>query len=229
MTVDRSEVNQMAKFLMASRELGSVPQATSMPDYGDYGDLPESAPAELREHGIVPRTAQSIAPPVPLNTGDVSEMKAILQRFHKAANNVVSDAPNDRPLRESLITEELPSGVRIGRWEIVANQIGKKKYYDVAHAVTNERIASELLLYEAAYGLVRILNEGGKINSPDVLNLLRAEQDYAGAIHDMRLFKHHLAKSPDSPRAAIYEDRYSDAKRKAISARDRVEKLSGTF
>lgn len=153
-------------------------------------------------------------------------MKAILERFHNAADNVLSEVPIDRSLRESLRMEPTPHGARMGSWEIVVHQSGKRKLYDVVHTATQDTIAADLMLYEAACGLARQLNEGGHINSKIVMELLRAEQSYAGAVHDMVLYKHHLTKSPNSPRRPIYEDRYGAAKRQAVAFRDQVKKLS---
>ncbi len=236
---ERSEIDQMTKFLLATQNLEAPPASVPTLPGSEYDTLPadllvtDAAPdlADLNGYSRVAApsmNANDIAvTPMPVGSGAVSEMKDILARFHGAAGNIIAEAPMDRPLREALITEETPQGARIGHWEIVVNPVGKKrKVYDVVHAMTHQKLASELLIYEAALGLVRHLNNGGRINSSEVLDLLKSEQEYAGAIHDMRLYKHHLTKTPNSPRAAIYEDRYGQAKRKAVAARDRVEKLS---
>ena len=65
------------------------------------------------------------------STDGVAAMKTILERFHSAADNVVTDAPHDRVLREALATEETTRGARIGSWEIRVNQDGRYKQYEV--------------------------------------------------------------------------------------------------
>jgi hypothetical protein len=157
---------------------------------------------------------------------DVAEMKAILERFYAAADHVVTEAVSDRELREALATEPTPNGARIGAWEIRAYQSGQHKLYDVVNGTTGQPLAAALLLYEAAHGLVRMLNNGGRINSPDAIELLRAEQEYGSRVHDMALFKHRLLRQPTDPRAGVFEARYLDAKRRATQARERVSRLA---
>jgi len=168
------------------------------------------------------------AGPAPSSGGDsgVAEMKAILERFHAAADNVLSEGSIDRELREALVTEPTNTGARIGAWEIRAHVSGSHRLYDVVNILTNQPLARDLLLYEAARGLVRILNEGGRINSGSAIELLRAEQEYGQLVQDMVLYKHRLTKQPNSPRRLVFEARYGDAKRRAVLARERVHKLS---
>jgi len=192
--IDRSEVNQMAKFIAAMGGSG----------------------AETSSDNAKPALAND----------SVAQMKVILERFYAAADNVVTEAPTDRVLREALVTEPTVNGARIGSWEIQVNHGGKYKQYDVINVLNGEPLAADLLLYEAAYGLVRILNEGGRINSADAIELLRAEQEYANRVQDMVLYRHRLEKSPTSPRVTVFEARYGDAKRRAALARDRVCKLA---
>jgi hypothetical protein len=155
------------------------------------------------------------------------DMKLILERFYTAADNaadIVNDqATYDRELREALHTEETPGGSRIGNWEITIREEGRRKFYNVGQGEVY--IASDLLLYEAAQGLVRILNNGGRLNSPQAINLLRLEQVYASALNDAVLYKHYLVKHSHDPRLAVFEARYSAAKHRAITARDRIFNL----
>ena len=160
---------------------------------------------------------------IPTTTGDesVQAMKLILERFHSATDKVVADI-EDRELQEALLTESHGTGARIGNWEIHPHQSGKRRLYDVMHSTSGERVLADLMLYEAARRLVRILNGGGHLNSREAVDVLRTEQDYAGAIHDMVLFRHKLTRYPDSPRAPIFEARFDDAKRRALVARNRL-------
>jgi len=141
----------------------------------------------------------------PVANTDVAKMKAILERFHTAADNIVAEAPIDRELREALLTEPTNTGARIGVWEIRVHTSGKRKLYDVISVLNDQALARDLLLYEAARGLVRILNEGGRINSHTAIELLRAEQEYGQLVQDMVLYKHRLTKQPNSPRRAAIE------------------------
>ena len=195
--IDRSEVNQMAKFISA---LGA--ETTANPTVATTTALPGD-PA-------------------------VAEMKTILERFHTATDQIITEATYDHELREALVTESTDSGARIGSWEIQVHRSGQHKLYDVVNIVSGEPLAVDLLLYEAARGLVRILNEGGRINSVGAIELLRAEQEYGSRVHDMILYKHRLTKNATSPRRNVFEARYGDAKRRAILARERVCQLAET-
>lgn len=193
--IDRSEVNQMAKFMAA---LDNLPETTT---------------------NAVPTSARPGDPAV-------AEMKTILERFHSATDQIITEASYDHELREALVTEVTETGARIGSWEIQVHLSGQHKLYDVVNVISGEPLAVDLLLYEAARGLVRILNEGGRINSTGAIELLRAEQEYGSRVHDMVLYKHRLTKNTASPRRTVFEARYGDAKRRAVLARERVCKLA---
>jgi hypothetical protein len=196
--IDRNEVDQMAKFMAAIQ--------------------PDSVRGPSSETGSPRATA--------VDTSAVAEMKLVLERFHAAADHVVTEAPDDRELREALMTEVTERGARIGSWEIRVHAAGQHKLYDVVNVLNGESLAADLLLYEAARGLVRILNEGGRINANDAIELLRAEQEYNSRVQDMVLYKHRMTHNPRSSRLAVFEDRYTDARRRAVLARERVMRLS---
>ena len=80
-------------------------------------------------------------------------------------------------------------------------------------------IAENLFLYEAAHGLVRILNAGGKINSREAMGLLRAEDDYATALNEAARYKHYITKNPRDARKSVFEAKFSAARQRAIQAR----------
>ena len=208
MTVERSEVNQMAKFMTA---LGNNPDT-------------------LTEMAYVPPESNSVAPPPPMvGTQAVSEMKDILQKFYDASTNVIAEAPIDKSLREALVMKKTKRGAIIGNWEIIVSESGKRKYYDVIHKETSEIIASQLTLYEAACGLARALNEGSFINSKDVVELLRSELDYSNAVSEMIIYRQYLKKHPNSNKAGLYETRYTEAKHKAVNSKNKICALSESF
>ena len=208
MTPNKQEVDQMANFM---RALNTQPSAL--------------APAMLLSEQQEP--AISRTPLSPGAIGGIQEMKSILERFYTASQSITEEASSDPELREALMTERTSRGSRIGEWEIQVREDGKRKFYDVVQIDGSACIASDLLLYEAAHGLVRILNGGGKLNSKPALGLLRAEQDYASALNDAVLYKHYIVKNPRGARTPIYEAKYSAAKQRAIAARDTVTSFAG--
>lgn len=209
MTVSREEVDQMASFMRAL----NTPETIET----------DSQPTPVAESVERQRASPAVIP-------GVQEMKDILTRFHNAADGAVqrvtTEAESYPALREALVTERTPRGSRIGGWEIQMRQEGKRKFYDVVTSDGSNCIAADLTLYEAAHGLVRILNNGGKLNSQDAINLLHAEQDYTSALNDAVLYKHYLSKNPHDKRVAVFEAKYSAAKSRAVTARDKVSAIS---
>jgi hypothetical protein len=206
--VSREEVHQMTNFMRALN--GNDEQTFSEP-----AAMTKSL-TETRQHMPLPVTADGTA-----------EMKDVLTRFYAATDSAIREsASGDAELREAMMTERTTHGSRIGGWEIEMRVEGKRKFYDVIQSGGATRIAADLTLYEAAHGLVRILNEGGRINSPQAINLLRAEQDYASALNDAVLYKHYLVKHPNDRRSRIFEARYSAATHRAVNARDKVYTIS---
>ena len=151
----------------------------------------------------------------------VHAMKTILEKFHAVTDDLITDQTNDVELREALLTEAIENGVRVGMWEIHTRDSGKRRLYDVVSAA-GDVLARDLMLYEAARRLVRILNDGGHLNCREAVEVLRTEQDYASAIHDMVLFRHQMTKYPNSVRAPIFEARYGEAKRRALHFRSHL-------
>jgi hypothetical protein len=205
MTINQKEVDQMASFMRAL----SATEADASPI--------------LRNEAVQPNVVGT--------PSATHEMKLILERFHAAADNtavkVTEQAIYDPELREALTMEQTPRGSRIGVWEIEMREEGKRRFYSVEQSGIT--IATDLLLYEAAHGLVRILNGGGRMNSPQAINLLRLEQDYTSALNDAVLYKHYLVKNPRDDRIRVFEARYSAAKHRAIMARDRIAAISDRY
>jgi hypothetical protein len=199
--VERSERDQMAKFMQALN--GANPAMES-----DEWESPAT--------GFTPPSQAALT----------QDMRLILERFHNAAEYVQTLTHEDKELQEAMLTERTPTGSRIGQWEIRVHQSGRRSSYDVAQVGEDAGLVCDLTLYEAAHGLVRIFNGGGKVNSPVALELMQAENAYSSALHDAVRFKYRLENNPSRSKATIYEARYSDATRRALRARDRVMDMS---
>jgi len=162
---------------------------------------------------------------------DVSAMKNILEAFRgiNTPEALTTRAINDRELREALITEPTDRGARIGSWEIVVNEneMGLKTF-DVINVITNEPIATDLSLYDAAHGITRALNEGQMINSQHIRGILTAEYEYSRARQHAAEFreKARVYEHTGNPRLALMEDRYDEALGRAKAARNRVTKIT---
>lgn len=172
------------------------------------------------------REGNAVAPPATGGTDDkkVSAMRSIMQAFRSATDNVREDAHTDHVLMEALQTERTDRGVRISEWEIViSEQAGRAgKFYDV---ICDEiTIASNLRLYEAALMLTKELNKGSSITSAKVREILSLEEDFAKNLEDAARFSR-IMKTATGDKAMIAEARFSDAKAKAIRAKEEIKRI----
>ena len=145
--------------------------------------------------------------------------------MEKVTRGLINDSSYDSVLRSAMVTEETNDGSRVGEWEIVLKEEGKRKYYDVVSVNTGTYIATDLTLYEAAYGIARSLADGQPITSKIIREVLQAEGEYARSLNDAIFHKHSLSKPLNTNRKAILEDRYDVAKERARLARDKVKDL----
>lgn len=199
--IDASSVSDMQK-IMDAMNVGSGMTET-------FSSMSESI-----ETTRAPSTASS---------AEIDAMRMILESFY------ASDKPMDPELKLAIQTEKTEDGARIGSWEIIVKD-GNPRRYDVVHAMTREPIAKDLMVYEAAYGIVRHLNEGVPINDGRVADLLKLESDYSHSLIDAKVFKERektARQKGDHVRADVMEDRLSDAERKAEDAHDRILRLAG--
>lgn len=155
-----------------------------------------------------------------------SALNNIMENFRAATENLLETGVENHDFKMDIETDTTSNGVRIGSWEIaVREESGFGKYYDIAHTMTKEPIAADLRLYEAAHAIVRCLNEGETFTSARVKHILDLEQDYARALSDAVSFSSRM-KITEGAQYDIAEARYGEAKRKAMTAKKSIEKLS---
>lgn len=153
-------------------------------------------------------------------------MGSIMNMFREATDNVREAAQHDHQLMEALQTERTDTGVRISEWVIEAATMPNRpgKFYDITNTSTESRIASGLRLYEAALLLTQELNKGNSITSARVRKILALEEDFAKNLEDAASYAR-MAKSSSGQKKMIAEDRYSDARAKAISTKEQIKTL----
>lgn len=190
----------------------------------------KSQPEPARQAGL----STSISPQQSTPVGDpnIDAMRNILERFQSASTTViehlVEKAEKNPQLSEALTTSANEHGAQIGNWEIRVNEVGKDRRYDVVNIVTEEPIATNLYLYEAAYGLAKELNRGITVNDRRIKNLLRLEEDFVRFRNDaisMKRRRTRLISEGDRMAAAVAEDRYDEAKRRAVYARQQLQEM----
>ncbi len=183
----------------------------------------QSSPLELAGAGQVTR-------------GDVDAMAQVLTRLNNVVGQVSADilleSHQNNEIKEALSTESTATGVKIGCYEIKINldesRLVNKQNYSVVNKITGEILAHELGLYEAAHGLVKMLNSGVYINSQSVRELLEAEAAYTSHKQDAIRFKRRAKKSLNvgsTHEHGLYEARQISSMDKAMSAKARVKKI----
>lgn len=174
--------------------------------------------------------AESVSAPVEEFKGSGGVMRDILRNFHAAADeseDAMPVSPMDArvsypELERALVTEATPTGVRTGDWEIVAKD---GRFYDVTHAITKMPIATDLRLYEAAFGLVKAFSSGKDITSFEVKSILQAEDEYARALTDAAQFSQRV-KVSEGVNRSVAEDRLSQTKARAILAKKTISDIN---
>lgn len=202
MSVTPSQVNEMAKLIAAMNAATEGPSAPA----------PRSHIHETARPDTVIRTAAPLTP-------DTAAMAKIMDAFSSATNDMVATADTFPELKKALVTEATATGSRVGSWEIDGRSIeGLGKFYNVTHRSTQEPIASDLRLYEAALALVNALNEGATITSSKVKSILNFEEEYARNLTDAVGYASRM-KVTEGQSYDVAEARYSEAKRRALSAK----------
>lgn len=154
-------------------------------------------------------------------------MGDIMKMFREATDNVRETAQNDHYLMEALQTHKTDTGVRIAEWEIEISEVAGRpgKFYDITHTSTGSRLASDLRLYEAALLLTKELNKGESITGPRIRQILKLEEEFAKNLEDAGRYAR-IGKTATGDKKVIAEARYSDAKAKAISAKEQIKRIS---
>jgi hypothetical protein len=217
MTVSNEEKEAMSRLLqiMNGQKVNTPTAVPSSPI--------TAAPVELAGPGQVTRA-------------EVDAMSQVLTRLNNVVGQVSTDilleSDKNPELAQALVTETTASGVKIGRYEIRINQddsrLVNKQHYSVVNKISGEVLAHELGLYEAAHGLVKMLNSGQYINSQGVRELLEAEAAYTSHKMDAIRFKRRAKKSLLEGKAHnndLFEARREAAMDKAMAAKARVKKI----
>jgi hypothetical protein len=216
MTVTDSERQAMARLLSIMN--GEAPAKSPISEGASV-----AAPVELAGAGQV-------------TSRDIQAMAHVLQKFNQAVNQthreLMQESVHDAHTAEALVTERHADNVRIGPYKISVRmdetRVAGKQFYDVIHSATGDKLAHELSLYEAAHGLVKLLNSGKYINHPEVRELLEAEASYTG--HRIDAIRYHRMiqtahKQNNLSKLEVYEVRKAASMDRAAQAKAKVKKL----
>lgn len=227
MTVDRKAIDAMANIMSILNQKTAEDDAYTgeMITEGYLGsDVYDPTPSDY-----VPEPTH--ARPTSVGSPDTEAMKEVLLRLQNLSESAApaQDGMVDHELKEALVTVPTPRGARIGSWEIIKNQ-GKLPTYDVVSADGSTTIAKDLYVYEAAYGLTKVLNKGVPINDSRVTELLRLEESFVTKRNDAEAYKQRAKKfreSGEDHRANVAEDRHDDVARQAQQLHEDILRLAG--
>ena len=151
---------------------------------------------------------------------DIKAMENILSAFNNASQNVAAKVANT--INES---KKIERGVEVGLFIVEKN---KDDLYDIFDNRTSDTLFENIRLYETAYLLVKHLNEGRKINSPEITKIISTnalfETYYYDAISHKRTYN--IAKKRgDFAKMDIAEARFDRAKEDATLAKRQIKSL----
>lgn len=151
---------------------------------------------------------------------DIKAMENILNAFNNASQNVAAKVANT--INES---KKIERGVEVGSFVVEKND---DELYDIYDNRTSDTLFENIRLYETAYLLVKHLNEGRKINSPEITKIISTnalfETYYYDAINHKRTYN--IAKTRnDFAKMDIAEARFTRAKEDATLAKRQIKSL----
>ena len=227
MTVDRKAIDAMANIMsiLNSKTAEDDSFTGEMITEGYLGsDVYDPTPSDY-----VPEPSHAV--PTSVGSSDTEAMKEVLLRLQNLSESAApaQDGMVDHELNEALVTIPTARGARIGGWEIIKNP-GKVPTYDVVSANGDTTIAKDLFVYEAAYGLTKVLNKGVPINDSRVTELLRLEESFVTKRNDAEAYRQRAKKfreSGEDHRANVAEDRHDDVARQAQQLHEDILRLAG--
>lgn len=177
-----------------------------------------------------------LAGPGQVTSREIQAMANVLEKFNQAVNathkELVQESFNNPQIAEALITEKQTDAVRVGSYKIEIrldeHRVAGKQYYDVMHTQTGEILAHELSLYEAAHGLVKLLNSGKYVNHPQVRELLEAEATYTSHRIDAIRYHQMVRKAEqmnDWSKQDVYEARKAASMDRAAQAKVKIKRI----
>ena len=178
-----------------------------------------------------------LAGPGQVTSREIDAMTNVLKKLNNVMGNSsdsylqegISTLPE---LQEAMTTSVTSNGVKIGAYKIEINQddslLVNKQNYSVINKITGETIAHELGLYEAAHGLVKLLNSGHFVNSQAIRELLENEASYTSHKMDAVRYKRKMKKARminDSVKYNLFEARCQSSLDRAMQSKRTVKSI----
>ena len=111
----------------------------------------------------------------------VKHVREMLDKFDhitdKVVKNIVKKNKDNPEFNEAVSTKKRDDGVEVGNYVI---QVVKQKYksYHIINKLNQDKLFTEIRLYETAYLIVKCLINGYSIDSEEIENLLDENEEY---------------------------------------------------
>lgn len=217
-----------------------VEMLPGLPANVDYDNIP---PEFLGGDQVVDATPAGVSPPAGppvmgagVSPEEVNAMSRVLESLNSVGESTVSNVVKEakrEPLMEEYVSASLTGDtIKRKNFEIRVREIesfkGNKKVYDIIESSTREVIADDLFLYEAANSIVKYLNKGHNLLSPEVREVIGLEQKYADFRTDAGIFRKRYSEAVrrNPGKADLYETRFNSARDKALETKKKLKKIS---
>lgn len=151
----------------------------------------------------------------------------LLQELEQIQRGAFDTAATDPSLKEAINTKKTSNGTIIGDWEIKTLTEGQKEY-SVINRMTGNSIANNLMLYEAALGIVRNLNKGQGLNTPSMKKILELEESFV-RFKDKATSARRMAvksyKAGDTQKGEILENEFELFRSKALDVKTELNQF----
>lgn len=183
---------------------------------GDKTKLTEQASTEKksREDAGIIDTSPGV------KSEDIKAMEGILKNFYGVSDNVSKKVAHT--MNES---KKIDRGVEVGSFIVEKND---DDLYDIRYNSSSDTLFEDIRLYETAYLLVKYLNEGKKINSPEITKVISSNALFETYYYDAIIHKktyNKAKKRGDFDKMDIAEARFDKAKTDANMARKQIKSL----
>lgn len=167
-------------------------------------------------------------------------MHEILGRLNGATNNAFTNLKKmgqtnpqvNEMLHTSHYGDENSGSVDIDRYEVryKTDESGPKpkKIFSVFDKENKHIIAEDLLIYESAYGIVKLLNRGASTGDPQVVKFIQLEESYWSKRQEAADCKRKYNKAvrlSEYEAADIIHAKYQQARERALSVKQNVKQL----
>jgi len=165
---------------------------------------------------------------------DIDAMSQVLSRLNKVTSTVMENRYIDPQLNEALDTRRIGNSVKLQNYQIMIQEdqsrLAGTQYYSIYHSSTQDIIADNISLYEVALSVVKLLNNGKYVNSPEITRLFEHDDRYTSNRTDAVRFKRRMKlaqKERDFQKSDLYESRMQRSLDNAMTAKREIKNIIG--